>query len=83
MCHFILIGTPSTIDEGLIDTLAKSQSLRLRPSWLTVSGHGMPGEVFYSTARHCDCGTAIGSRNRDSAPEARLAGKLKAWRRKK
>ncbi len=83
MCHFIFVGVPKEVDEIILDDLAKSHRIRLKPGWMTISGHGLDAEIFYGTAGHCDCGTSIGSRLRETAPENKLERKVKAWRRKK
>lgn len=84
MCHFIFIGMPKELDPTIGDALAQSHKQRLAPSWMSIAGHDLTGEVFYTTAKYCDCGTTIGSRNRGpQSVESRIPRKLKVWRRKK
>lgn len=84
MCHFITATLPPRADVDTVRGIATS----FRRAWRPIESGPVvaqlaPGETYYlTTPNHCDCGTVLGSANRDAGQEIDPAQSIRKLKRK-
>jgi hypothetical protein len=86
MCHFVSATLPLTADLAVLGPIAAQHHRALTPLHNSHVEAQLPSTVRYylTTTGHCDCGTALGSTNRErpSQPKADTAKQIAAFQRR-
>lgn len=79
MCHFVTMIVREGHEEGLTHVLGRHERSPKRMNNPSIAGLLAVGEGQYITAKHCDCGTALGIAREE---EERIAARLVVQRKR-
>jgi len=83
MCHFVTVVLPaaSVLERSLEIAAAHGAAFSPHRNPSMMKCFDREAQPFRATARHCDCGTVLGRRRRDSGPRTADESKLrrKGW----